>query len=129
MGDKEKWLEGQLAHSRVLNFSTEYYFFMLAHLFDNLPYNWIRKCRGKNKDCGRYFLNPTERIKEYCNPSCTSRSIQQKKREELKQDKEKYEAYKKKMKKYMKDHYRGKVLGQKWEKWVVSLLYIDNYVL
>jgi hypothetical protein len=112
--DENEWLKSTLENSALLNCSPEYYLFMLARLLDNVPYNWIRKCKGKNKDgeCGRYFLNPSGRIKEYCNSSCASRSIQRNKREQLKQDEEKYQAHKKKMNEYMKKRYRKKVLGQ-----------------
>lgn len=119
---KETWLKWMFENSMVLNSSSEVYLISLIILLDDVPYNWVRKCRGKNKDkeCGRYFFNPTERKKDYCNSSCASRSIQQKKRNELKQDEKKYEAYKKKMKTYMKKRYREKIKAQLGPKVIVG---------
>jgi hypothetical protein len=56
--------------------------FFFMRLLDGLPVSSIRKCIG----CGHYFLHLTKREKEYCTPSCASRSIQQKKREDLRKN-------------------------------------------
>jgi hypothetical protein len=62
---------------------------------------WVRKCKG----CDRFFLNPTEREKLYCNSSCAARSIAKDKREKLRKNDTKYKAYLKKQRKYMKKRY------------------------
>lgn len=56
--------------------------FFFMRLLDGLPVSSIRKCIG----CGHYFLHLTKREKEYCTPSCASRSIQEGKRKKLKND-------------------------------------------
>lgn len=60
-----------------------------AELLQGLPVHAISKCKG----CRTYFLNLTNREKFYCNSACASRSIQKEKRDKLKEDPEKYEAY------------------------------------
>jgi len=62
---------------------------------------WVQKCKG----CDRFFLNPTEREKFYCNSSCASRSIAKDKRKNIKENQRKYKAYLKKQRKYMQKRY------------------------
>lgn len=81
--------------------SKTYYLAWLYSVLDGIPLQWIQKCKG----CDRFFLNPTDREKIYCNSSCASRSIAKKKREELKKNPRKYKAYLKKQRKYMKKRY------------------------
>ncbi|HXX33815.1 MAG TPA: hypothetical protein VEM15_04995 [Thermodesulfobacteriota bacterium] len=73
-----------------------------AKLLTDLPLHSITKCKG----CGRYFLNLTERRKIFCTPSCASRSIARRKREELRKNPKKYRAYLNKQKKYTMKRYR-----------------------
>lgn len=79
-----------------------YAFLHLAKLIDGLNIGSIRKCKG----CNRLFLNLTRIEKIYCNSSCAARSIARMKREELKKDPEKYQAYLEKQKKLMRKRYR-----------------------
>lgn len=71
-------IEYHLQEESVMNRAT----FLFMRLLDGLPVSSIRKCIG----CGHYFLHLTKREKEYCTPSCASRSIQQKKREDLRKN-------------------------------------------
>ncbi len=77
-------------------------------LLNNVPTKWIQKCRG----CNRYFLNPSERGKIYCNSSCASRSITRQRYEELRSDPQKYEAHLKKHRKYSSERYRRSRMEQ-----------------
>lgn len=81
--------------------SEQYYDAWLYSKLDGIPIKWIGKCKG----CYRFFLNPTEREKLYCNSSCASRSIAKDKRENLRKNRRKYKAYLKKQRKYMKKRY------------------------
>ena len=60
-----------------------------AELLGGLPVHVIKRCKG----CSAYFLNLTQREKDYCNSACASRSGQQRRREEIKKDPDRYEAY------------------------------------
>jgi len=73
----------------------------LAKLMNGDRINAINRCAG----CARYFYNPSEREKMYCNSSCASRSIAHKKYEELKKHSKKYQAHLKKYRKYSSDRY------------------------
>jgi hypothetical protein len=82
---------------------SEHYIYNLGRRFDGVPLKWIKKCKG----CGKFFLNPTEREKIYCNSSCASRSIARTKRERLYKNPKKREAYRKKMREIMKAKYEA----------------------
>lgn len=83
-------------------FNWDQFILNFCALLNNVPTKWIQKCKG----CRRYFLNPYERKKSYCNASCASRSIARQKYEELKRDPVNYEAHLKKYRKYSKERYK-----------------------
>ena len=66
----------------------------LARLMDGTKADVISRCKG----CNLYFLNFSLREKIYCTPGCASRTSAQLRRERLKQNPKKYEAYLKKQK-------------------------------
>jgi len=66
----------------------------LARLMDGIKADVISLCKG----CNLYFLNFSLREKIYCTPGCASRTSAQLRRERLKQNPKKYEAYLKKQK-------------------------------
>lgn len=75
-------------------------------LLEGLLGSAIQKCPG----CGKYFLNPTFREKNFCSPRCMWRVNAEKKRENLKRHPERYKAYLKKQRETMKKRYREKVI-------------------
>ena len=85
-----------------------YYLGWLFGLLDGTRIQWIQKCKG----CNRFFLNPTERTKMFCNSSCTSRSIMRMKREELRKHPKKYNAFLKKQREYMRKQYERMMKAQ-----------------
>lgn len=54
--------------------------YLLSKMLNGLPLNSIRKCSG----CNHYFVHLSKRKREYCSPTCSSRSIQRDRRGELK---------------------------------------------
>jgi len=54
--------------------------FFFMQIFNDFPLSSIRVCEG----CKRFFVHFSKRQREYCSPSCSSRSIQREKREDLK---------------------------------------------
>lgn len=101
-GDLHKWRsdfdisyslkDDSLLNRVILSFSK---------LIEGLDCNSIMKC----KTCGRYFFNPTERKKLYCNSVCASRFVAHRRYEELKQNPEKYERHLKKYRKLSRQRY------------------------
>jgi hypothetical protein len=73
----------------------------LSRLIQGLEINVIGRC----KDCQQYFLNFSLREKFYCNPNCASKSIARLRREKLKKNAKKWEAYHKKQNRYSTDYY------------------------
>ena len=53
---------------------------LFIRMLNGLPLETIREC----PDCHRYFLHLSKRKRDYCSPTCSSRSIQRERREELK---------------------------------------------
>ena len=76
----------------------------LARLLEGIEVGVIGKCGGigkygiieKFEGCQRYFLNFSSREKIYCSPRCASKSTSRLRRERLKRDPKKWEAYQKK---------------------------------
>ncbi len=73
-----------------------------SKLIEGLEIHSIRKCKG----CSRYFLNPTHKVKIYCNSACASRSIAHKRYEELKKSPKKYEAHLRKYRRLSSQRYK-----------------------
>jgi hypothetical protein len=93
----------EIKDGKLPSLDEPYYLGWFFGILDGIPIKWIGKCKG----CERFFLNPSERKKVYCNSSCASRSIVRTKREDLKKDPKKYEAYLKKQKMYMRKRYQN----------------------
>ena len=86
----------------VINFS---------QLLLGLPLHSIKKCKG----CDRYFLEITQREKEFCTSSCYARWFAREKMAKLKRNKKKYDDFKKDRRLYMQKRYKDVKLG-KWPK-------------
>lgn len=80
----------------------------LLKLVEHLSIDSVIECKG----CKKYFIDFTERKKIYCNSSCASRHYAEMKRIELKEKHpRKYEAYKKRMREYMRKLRRDRKKG------------------
>jgi hypothetical protein len=72
----------------------------LCHALQDIPKDAIKRCR--NKDCPKYFLHLSGKLRYYCSPQCTSRDLSRKRREKDP------EAYRKKQREIMRRKYREK---------------------
>ena len=71
-------------------------------LIEGLETYPVRRCKG----CSRYFLHLTKIKKLYCTSSCASRSIQRMKRDKLREDPKKWQAFLRESKKYQRKRYK-----------------------
>ena len=87
----------------------------LCHALQDIPKDSIRRCR--NKDCPKYFLHLSGKLRYYCSPKCTSRDLSRKRREKDPK------AYRKKQREIMRKKYKekkAKELGKAPDKVVIQ---------
>ncbi len=81
----------------------------LGFLLNGIRIESIKGC----KECGRFFVNPSLKRKDYCNPKCTWKALSRSKREALKAHPRLYQAYLKKQSTLMHESYVKRVKGLK----------------